>query len=392
MSAKVTFFPVANGDMTLIILNDTNETSILIDVNIRCAADDPEDDTCDVANQLRTRLKTDDKGRPYVDVFVLSHPDQDHCSGLQKHFHLGKLDDYKYEPPEGEELKIVIREIWSSPMVYRRASTNHTLTDDAKAFNTEAKRRANLYKEKVGVGITDGDRILIIGEDESPDKTKGLEGILYKQGDTITRINGTYNSMASMRVLGPFPKDADEEEEKSLQKNHSSVIIQYHIASDAAHPDACIFLTGGDAEVAIWKKLWSKYKNNTDDLKYDLLLAPHHCSWHALSFDSRSKVADPKVDADAKSALSQANFGAYIMSSSKAIKDDDTDPPCHAAKKEYLTISKNFKCTGEYPNTTTTHEPFEFIIAADGPQPPGNKKASVAAAAVSMAREPLSHG
>jgi len=391
MSAKITFFPVANGDMTLITLNDANETSILIDVNIRCAADDLEDDTCDVANQLRKQLKTDDKGRPYVDVFVLSHPDQDHCRGLQKHFHLGKLEDYKDEPPEGEELKIVIREIWSSPMVYRRASTNQALIDDAKAFNTEAKRRAKLYKEKVGVGITAGDRILIIGEDENPEKTKGLEGILYKQGDIITTINGSYNSMASMRVLGPFPKDPDEEVEKSLEKNHSSIIIQYRIASDAAHPDACLFLTGGDAEVAIWKKLWLKYKYNIDNLKYDLLLAPHHCSWHVLSSDSRSKCPDPKVDADAKSALSQANSGAYIMSSSKAIKDDDTDPPCHAAKKEYLTISKNFKCTGEYPNTTT-HEPFEFIIAADGPQPPGNKKASASAAAISMAREPLSHG
>ncbi len=391
MSAKVTFFPVANGDMTLITLSDKDETTILIDVNIRCAADDPEDDSCDAANELRKRLKKDDKGRPYVNVFVQSHPDQDHVRGIQKHFHLGKLEDYDYEPPEGEELKIVIREIWSSPMVYRRASTNHTLTDDAKAFNTEAKRRANLYKETAGVGIADGDRILIIGEDENSDKTEGLEDILCKQGGVIKKINGKDCSMASMQVLGPFPKDPDEEQEKSLAKNHSSVIIQYRIASDAANPDACLFLTGGDAEVAIWKKLWEKYKNNTDYLKYDLLLAPHHCSWHVLSFDSRKDCADPKVDADAKSALSQANSGAYIVSSSKAIKDDDSDPPCYAAKQEYLTITKNFKCTGEYPNTTT-HEPYEFIVAADGPQPPGNKKASVAAAAVSVAREPLSHG
>jgi len=389
MSAKITFFPVANGDMTLITLNDNNETSILIDVNIRCDADDPEDDTCDVATQLRKRLKTDDKGRPYVDVFVLSHPDQDHCRGLQKHFHLGKLDDYNYEPPEGEELKIVIREIWSSPMVFRRASKNHTLTDDARAFNTEAKRRANHYKANYGSVTTLGDRILIIGEDED-EKSKGLEGILVKQGDIIRHINGVYCDVAWMRVLGPFSK-GDEEEEIALTKNHSSVIIQFHIAADVARQDSCIFLAGGDAEVAIWKKLWEKHKYSPENLKYDLLLAPHHCSWHVLSFDSRSKCPDPKVDADAKAALAQANFGAYIMSSSKSIKDDDTDPPCHAAKKEYLTISKNFQCTSDYPNTTT-HEPFEFIIAADGPQPPGNKKATVSAAAVSMAREPLSHG
>lgn len=389
MSAKVTFFPVGNGDMTLITLNDSDETSILIDVNIRCAADDPDDDTCDVAADLRKRLKTDANGRPYINVFVLSHPDTDHCTGLQKHFHLGPLEDYVDDPPEGEELKIVIREIWSSPMVFRRASTNHTLSDDAKAFNKEAKRRVKAYREDC-TNVTDGDRVLIIGEDENPEKTKGLEGIVKKQGDTIYSINGSFNSYLSATVLGPFPK-GDEEEEKSLAKNHSSVIMQFHIASDAAHPDACLFLSGGDAEVAIWKKLWETYKYNTSILKYDLLQTPHHCSWHVLSFDSQSQCDDPKVDADAKSALSQANFGAYIVSSSKAIKDDGADPPSHAAKKEYLTISKNFMCTGEHPNETS-HEPLVFVVSADGVQPPGKKKASASVAGLAMAMEPLSHG
>src|SRR5450631_2679546 len=125
MSAKITFFPVGNGDMTIITLND--ETNILIDVNIRTAADNPEDDACDVAAELRKRIKTDDKGRPYVDVFVLSHHDKDHCTGLMKHFHLGTTENYDNEPDEGKELKILIREMWSSPMVSRRASKNHTL-------------------------------------------------------------------------------------------------------------------------------------------------------------------------------------------------------------------------------------------------------------------------
>lgn len=387
MNAKITFFPVGNGDMTLITLID--ETNILIDVNIRTAADNPEDDACDVAAELRKRIKTDDNGRPYVDVFVLSHHDKDHCTGLKKHFHLGKTEDYDSEPDEGEELKILIREMWSSPMVSRRASKNHTLTEDAKAFNTEARRRVKLYRENYGLNISDGDRILIIGEDENK-KSEGLEGILKKQGEIFYAINGTHSTAAWMRVLGPFPLQ-NEEDEKTLVKNHSSIIIQFHIAADVSNTDACIFLTGGDAEVAIWNKLWAKYQFNLDNLKYDLLQIPHHCSWHVLSYDSRSQCDDPKVDADAKSALSQANEGAFIISTSKAIKDDETDPPCYAAKQEYLTISKNFRCTGEYPNETT-HEPMEFIIAVDGPQPPGKKKMSVAAASISITREPRSHG
>src|SRR5207247_2615920 len=51
MASKIAFFPVGNGDMTLIQLESGR--TILIDVNIRAAADDPEDSTPDVAKMLR---------------------------------------------------------------------------------------------------------------------------------------------------------------------------------------------------------------------------------------------------------------------------------------------------------------------------------------------------
>jgi len=93
MNATVTFFPVGNGDMALVKLLDGG--TILIDCNILKAADDPADkETRDVAKDLRARLQRDAKGRPYVDAFLLSHPDKDHCTGLCRHFHLGPLEDY----------------------------------------------------------------------------------------------------------------------------------------------------------------------------------------------------------------------------------------------------------------------------------------------------------
>src|SRR5690606_38861504 len=95
MSASLTFFPVSNGDMTLIRLE--NGQTILIDVNIRGAADAEDDGTPDVGSDLRERLTRDDEGRIYVDAFLLSHPDQDHITGLRNHFHLGPLDDWPEE-------------------------------------------------------------------------------------------------------------------------------------------------------------------------------------------------------------------------------------------------------------------------------------------------------
>jgi hypothetical protein len=114
------------------------------------------------------------------------------------------------------------------------------------------------------------------------------------------------------------------------------------------------FLTGGDAEVLIWEKLWDKHSNEPHLLAYDLMLTPHHCSWHSLSRDSRTDLGDKaKVSPSAKSALSQIRNEGTIISSSCPIKDDDSDPPCHAAKVEYESIAKSakgqFLCTAEHP-------------------------------------------
>ena len=111
MTAQLSFFPVGNGDMTLVQTEGGNR--ILIDMNIRSADDDPDDDTPDVAAKLRDKLVRDAAGRLYVDVLLLSHPDEDHCRGLRRHFHLGPPDEWSKSAD-----KIVIREIWSSPMVF----------------------------------------------------------------------------------------------------------------------------------------------------------------------------------------------------------------------------------------------------------------------------------
>lgn len=391
MPTTITFFPVDNGDMTLIKLND--KTTILIDINIREAAEDEQDPACNVIKELRDRLEKDEKGHPYVDAFLLSHPDQDHCKGLRKHFHLGPLDDYDFDPPEGGELKIVIQEMWSSPMIFRRASKNNPLCEDAKAINTEARRRVNLFKENAS--SSEGDRIIIIGEDENG-KTDGLEAILVRVDEVFNTVNGKRNDHISMRVLGPIAVQEDLEEEEQLGKNHSSVIMQFSIRANGQN-DACLFLTGGDAEVYIWEKLWEKHRNNTSNIEYDLLLTPHHCSWHSLSYDSWSESENPEVCQDARSALSQARDGAFIISSSRPVKDDKNDPPCWGAKKEYLSIlrpvSGRFFCTGEHPNEEKP-EPLTFKVSKDGPQPPSRRSVSIMGPAVASGstREPRYHG
>ena len=141
MTAEIAFFPVSNGDMTLFTLD--NGQTILIDVNIRAAADDAEDDTPDVATDLRDKLQRDDNDRLYVDTFLITHPDKDHVTGLDTHFHLGRPADWNKDDD-----KIFIREMWSSPIVFRRAGDGENLCDDAKAWKKEstAKRGATMLQ------------------------------------------------------------------------------------------------------------------------------------------------------------------------------------------------------------------------------------------------------
>lgn len=385
MSASITFFPVGCGDMTLVRLADTNATVVLIDANIRAAADDPDDATRDVAADLRERLPRDAQGRPYVDAFLLTHPDKDHCSGLETHFHLGPLADYPDDKKPDAEKKILIREIWSSPLVFRRASKNHTLCSDAKAFNREAKRRVQRFRD--GIGDADGERILIMGEDENG-KTDDLGAILVRAGQYFTRINGRANGYFQAQLLAPLPCD-DEDEDLVLSKNHSSTILNMQLASSALRPDSCRFLTGGDAEVAIWERLWRRHKDAPEVLAYDVLQAPHHCSWHSLSYDSWSELGEKaKVAPDARAALAQARFGALVVASSKPVKDDDADPPCIRAKREYQDIlagvSGMFLCTGEHPNSRAP-EPLEIEVTAAGARKKTARSSAVASVAAAAA-------
>ena len=386
MAAHLSFFPVGNGDMTLV--QTEGGCNILIDMNIRAAADSSDDDTPDVATKLRDKLSRDAAGRLYVDALLVSHPDEDHCRGLRKHFHLGPPDEWS----KGAD-KILIREVWSSPMVFRRASRRHVLCEDARAFNAEARRRVRAFRNSPW-DVGDGNRILIFGEDEDG-KTDDLKAILVPVDHRFSRVNGGHDTSMTALLLAPLPIDDDDDEEV-LSKNNSSTILRFSLAGGGI-ADKCRFLTGGDAEVAIWEKLWNRHSWHADLLSYDILLSPHHCSWHSLSWDSWSEMREEaEVVEGARNALSQARSGATIIASSNPIKDDDNDPPCVRAKREYEAIAEDvagsFECVGERPSEKSP-DVMDFEIGVHGLRlVTALMGAPTVLGAGSIGRQPHSHG
>jgi hypothetical protein len=358
MTATISFFPVGNGDMTL-IQTDAGK-KILIDCNIRTGDEYP-----DVINQLRDKLTRDSDERLFIDLLVWTHPDEDHCKGIEEHFHLGAPEDWS----EKKDL-IFVNEIWSSPMVYRRASKNHKLCDDAKALNREVKRRVKYFEGNNFSNV--GNYVLILGNDESG-KTDDIQDIVMQLDSSRSYINNVNDYGFSARLLGPSPKTELDEDEEKLGKNHSSVIMNYTITSGF---NAANFLSGGDAEVICWENLLQRMKGNYTKsyLEYDVLQAPHHCSWHSLSHDSLSKAKEDGVEAEtsdeAIEALSEAKNNAFIISSSNTIEDDEKDPPAYKAKEEYEAIvdkvSGSFKCVDDHKNNDDENVPLEIEISSTG--------------------------
>jgi len=360
MTASIIFFPVNNGDMTLATFD--NDQQLLIDLHVRKAADDPDDDTPDVMAQLREHLKRDEKNRPYVDGFLLSHPDKDHIGGLVSHFHLGPPEEWNKDDD-----KIIIREMLSSPIVFRRASTEHVLCEDAKAWAKEARRRVKLYRDTKTIGV-EGNRIQILGEDIDG-KTDDILGIVVKTDSLLTSLNRVSAGAFEARLLAPLPKGDDEEVDQLLAKNRSSVILRFSIRG-AGYLDKCRFLSGGDAEVAIWERLWDKHgTKNADWLQYDILQTPHHCSWHSLSYDSFSTYGeDAEVCESARSALAQTRKGAIIVASCEHIDPEDADPPSDKAKREYISIvdgkKDRFICVADV--WENEEQPLQYDIGSNG--------------------------
>src|ERR1041385_3420731 len=178
MNHKVKFYPVDNGDSTLITLSD--KTTILIDCKMRTSAEDEEDTTkFNVKENLLSIIEKRDKN-PFVDLFVLTHPDKDHCHGYEKHFFKGKPEDYKKENRDNDE--IIIDELWVTSMLFNGASNN-----DAKALKKEAERRRKLWDNDSPDKNKPGNRLRMIGYDGDNKFEKVPASV---PGEIVKEING----------------------------------------------------------------------------------------------------------------------------------------------------------------------------------------------------------
>lgn len=352
MSGHVRYYPVSNGDTTLMVTPEEQE--ILVDCKL--AESDPP---FDVHSDLVERLGTQD-GRPYLPAFILTHGDEDHCLGFDRTFHTGPPSEYE-EPDEDDELPdILIGTLWFSPHIL----SDDELCDDAEVYQEEAERRLKLHKEGAEEKDEPGNRIVVIGCKSDEGLEDIPDDILFTAGDEIESVDHTPEANFSIFIHAPFRRDLDND---VVERNDTSIAFMAGFDADGTE-NASTFFFGGDANYAVLKEILrqSRYHDNEDWLEYDVLQTPHHCSWSSFNETPYEDNQDPREES--LEFFEHNRSGARIVASSKPIEDDDDNPPHHPAKEEYVDIvgDDQFYCTATHPNEDNP-QPIVFEVTADGP-------------------------
>ena len=232
----------------------------------------------------------------------------------------------------------------------------------AEDIRREAKRRQKLYNNDTYFEGTKGNYLRIIGYD----KDKEFDNrYCYVPGKLVTSVHDSSLSWLEIFIHAPFKEDI-ETSKKEDDKNATSIVVQFGFKIEECPGYKCKVLMGGDAEHEIWQHILD---NNTDEekLKWNIFLAPHHCSWSFFNESDNKKEIKPSSE---NILDKQIGSKAHIVASSNEIKNDDNNPPCYEAKQEYVKRlklgSSHFLNTATHSKVGSISQPIVFKINENG--------------------------
>jgi hypothetical protein len=349
---SVIFWPVGTGDSTTLVLKP-DEIVMQIDLRHLEKADDPEEPEWNIIDHLVKALPKKN-GRPYLSLFVLTHPDKDHIQGFAEF--LKKVD---------------IGELWHTPKVFRDQSDQEGMCEDAKAFRKEVDRRRKAIIASPQA-IKSGDRLRVIGHDEilTEEKYKDLPAdCKSRPGEKVWFVDGNnLDGHFQAFIHAPFKDD------QAKDKNNTSLSLNIVIWEGGKYGQFFFF---GDREYPTIKRIFEETektkgsdKDNTPYLSWNVMLCAHHCSKKVMHWQNEEDKEEifKKDIMDFFEKYSRDKNGYVISSSHSDFTDEEGDLPPHGkARKRYEAIVKagRFICTHEYPSKKEP-APIIFTIDKDG--------------------------
>ena len=337
----VLFWPVGCGDSTSFVVRE-DEIVFQVDLRHTKQSEDEETDGAPIIDRLVESLPERD-GRPYLSAFALTHPDLDHIQGFAE-----LLD------------RVTIGELWFTPRIFREQEEE--MCEDAAVFREEAHRRVDAAIA-AGGDPGSGDRIRLVGYDTllEEEHYQGFPAEFFSiPGHAVTMLDGE-DLTGEFRAFihAPFKQD-----DMVGNRNNTSLVMQVVLGDDPAEGGVLLF---GDHQYPTIRKIFdvSAANGNEDNLKWRLLLAPHHCSKCVMYTDEDGETVLKQDILDDFERL-QVSDG-YVIASSHCVPGSNSsgDNPPHAlAKARYEEIARGgFLCTHDDGGHA---EPLRFEAVPEG--------------------------
>jgi hypothetical protein len=340
------FWPVGTGDSTTIVVKES-EIVFQLDLHHLAKAEDSNDPAWPIVDNLVKYLPKKG-GKPYLAVFALTHPDQDHILGF------------------GELLRqVTIGEIWHTPRIFRDYEDDVPLCDDAQMFRKEVHRRREAIINNP-TNVSPGNRVRVIGHDDILNEEK------YKRfprertsvpGHVITVLDDIdVSTIFECFIHAPFKEDA------AGTRNNTSLSLHISMKNGDSVSKAFFF---GDREYPTLKQIFDVTieRGREQFLYWDILLAPHHCSKKAMYWRDEGQDEESLKTDIMQLFETYKQSGAYLVASAHSdFTDGDGDNPPHAkARRQYERIldAGHFICTHEY-GSKETPEPFVLALGEHG--------------------------
>ncbi len=316
---SITFFPVGNGNFTLIQVDGVN---IVVDIN---GTKDEEGEDGKTSLEILRPFLPEVNGTRQLDVLCITHGDKDHCGGFA---------EFKQKIDGGQ---LVVGEIWHSNYDRTSDTEESKLPKDYLALRAEILRRRRFGNLKYG----DVEVPLTAWQDESAAFSAA------RRPDSF-----------SMKVLSPYFKDKGD---RDWQVNDVSLVLNIEVLGlNVLHP--------GDSSAKTWQERIIPYTLSKDEMKdwaqAEFLIASHHGSFSFFGEDRDAvREADPYPDNyEALDYVAPEHLLVLAEKRFPTSRDESGKrPPHYAAYKWYHKWFRDNRRVSE-----DDEHPAQFKYTADG--------------------------